>query len=242
MHGRALRQVGLPLAMLLAALAPVAADAATVPGVPRGVTASALDSAAKVTWRPPLDGGGSPLAGYDVRVVETGRVVAVPGGGAASTTIGSLSNGVSYTFVVRARNAAGPGPWSAPSAAVVPTRPNIVLVVTDDQRFDSMGHLPATNAQPWLRFTRAYVNLPLCCPSRATILTGRYSHHTRVETLRDGAPLDESRTVATMLRAAGYRTGLVGKYLNGYPFGRGHYTPPGWESWVAVEAPRGDVD
>jgi arylsulfatase A-like enzyme len=119
-------------------------------------------------------------------------------------------------------------------AVAVPTRPNLVLIVTDDQRWDSMGQLPRTNAMvSWLRFSKAYVNEPQCCPSRATIFTGRYSHHTGVETLADGPRLDESRTIATMLRGAGYRTGLFGKYLNGYPFRRGLYVPPGWDRFSA---------
>ena len=86
-----------------------------------------------------------------------------------------------------------------------------------------------------MTFEESFVNDPQCCPSRATILTGRTTQHTRVETLRDGAKLDEKRTVATMLDAAGYQTAFFGKYLNNYPFGRGHYVPPGWDRFVAYE-------
>jgi arylsulfatase A-like enzyme len=115
-------------------------------------------------------------------------------------------------------------------------RPNIVLIVTDDQRWDSMVDLPATTALGgWMTFAESFVNDPQCCPSRATILTGRTTQHTKVETLVDGDRLDEKRTVATMLDAAGYRTAFFGKYLNGYPFGRGHYVPPGWDRFVAYE-------
>ncbi|GIU89461.1 MAG: hypothetical protein KatS3mg010_0560 [Acidimicrobiia bacterium] len=107
--------------------------------------------------------------------------------------------------------------------------PNIVVIVTDDQRWDSLDHMPRLSARTdWARFEQAFVELPQCCPSRATFLTGRYAHHTGVETLRDGEDLDESRTIATMLDDAGYRTGFIGKYLNGFPFGD-PYVPPGWD-------------
>jgi N-acetylglucosamine-6-sulfatase len=125
------------------------------------------------------------------------------------------------------------------------SRPNIVVVLTDDQTFDSLPHRPAVMPylqrqienphSGWTWFPNAFVNTPLCCPSRATILTGRYSHHTGVEGNDEGARLDESSTIATWLHDAGYRTALVGKYLNGYPFGRGPYTPPGWDHFLGKE-------
>jgi N-acetylglucosamine-6-sulfatase len=115
-----------------------------------------------------------------------------------------------------------------------PRRPNVVLIVTDDQRWDSVDQMPALSAAPeWARFSNAFVDEPQCCPSRASILTGRYPQNTGVETNRDGADLNEKRTIATMLERAGYRTALYGKYLNGYPLGRGLYVPPGWDDFVA---------
>jgi N-acetylglucosamine-6-sulfatase len=115
-------------------------------------------------------------------------------------------------------------------------KPNIVLIVADDMRADALGEMPRLNKRPgWARFSQAFVEEPQCCPSRATILTGRYSHHTKVQTLLDGELLDERRTVATLLRKGGYHTGFYGKYLNGYPFGRGHYVPPGWDEFGAYE-------
>jgi N-acetylglucosamine-6-sulfatase len=127
------------------------------------------------------------------------------------------------------------------SAAIIPgaeakatTKPNIVFILTDDQRWDSMDQMPQLDAAPeWAHFSNAFVDEPQCCPSRASILTGRYPQHTRVETLRDGKDMNDKRTIATMLHDAGYRTGLYGKYLNGYPFGRKPYTPPGWDDFVA---------
>jgi uncharacterized repeat protein (TIGR01451 family) len=141
--------------------------------------------------------------------------------------------------------AAGGQPGTtAQRAHRAPTRPNIVLILTDDQTLDAldpgapvvMPRLVAELADPaqgWIDFRNFFFNNPLCCPSRATILTGRYSHHTGVEDNANGSLLDESDTVATWLDAAGYRTGMIGKYLNDYPFGRGDYKPPGWDYWAA---------
>ena len=123
----------------------------------------------------------------------------------------------------------------APGQTLV--RPNILLILTDDQTVESLtsATMPYTKGRAdWVRFSNAILNVALCCPSRATILTGRYSHHTGIEA-NNGAKFNETVTIATALRAGGYRTGLIGKYLNDYPFGRGHYIPPGWDYWVAFE-------
>jgi arylsulfatase A-like enzyme len=120
------------------------------------------------------------------------------------------------------------------SADAKPSRPNIVFILTDDQRWDSMDQLPMMNAQTeWARFSNMFIEDPQCCPARASILTGRHSDHTHVQTLNDGAKLDDSTTIATMLHDAGYRTALFGKYLNGYPFGARRKTPPGWDTFQA---------
>jgi arylsulfatase A-like enzyme len=121
-------------------------------------------------------------------------------------------------------------------------RPNVIIVLTDDQ---SMGSFPAAMpwlaeqfedpANGWIGFSNAFLQTPLCCPSRATILTGQYSHHTGVQRNHDGELLDESQTLAVWLRDAGYTTGLFGKYLNRYPWDRGPYIPKGWDRWVAKE-------
>jgi arylsulfatase A-like enzyme len=123
---------------------------------------------------------------------------------------------------------------STTAQAKTATKPNVVFILTDDQRWDSMDQMSQLNAAPqWAHFSNAFVDEPQCCPSRAGILTGRYPQHTGVETLRDGKDMNDKRTIATMLHSAGYRTGLYGKYLNGYPFGRKPYTPPGWDDFVA---------
>jgi N-acetylglucosamine-6-sulfatase len=126
---------------------------------------------------------------------------------------------------------------ATPAAAA---RPNIVLILTDDQRWDTVRYMPTVAGKlvgQGVTFANGFVTNPLCCPSRASILTGAYSHTTRV--YRNDGPLggfasfrDES-TLATWLDDAGYRTALIGKYLNGYP---GSYVPPGWDRWVAFRS------
>ena len=119
-----------------------------------------------------------------------------------------------------------------------PQRPDIVLIVTDDQRWDTLGEMPGlrrTVRAHGMTFRNAFVVNPLCCPSRASILTGAYSHTTGVYTNvpPDGgvAAFDDRSTLATWLDDVGYRTGFVGKYLNGYA--KPWYVPPGWARWVA---------
>ena len=120
------------------------------------------------------------------------------------------------------------------------SRPNIVLILTDDQRADTLRYMPIvrrTLGDHGVTFTSAYVVDPLCCPSRATILTGLYSHSTGVYSNdpndpRGGFPaFDDRSTIATWLHDAGYRTGLFGKYLNGYG---SPYVPPGWDRWFGT--------
>ena len=124
-------------------------------------------------------------------------------------------------------------------------RPNILLVLTDDQSLDTLASDPP--AMPWLRsqlqdpnghwlwFPNAVVSTPLCCPSRATILTGRYDVHTGVRDNFGGPALNDANTLPVWLHGAGYTTALVGKYLNNYPFGRAPFVPPGWDRWFAKE-------
>ncbi len=126
-------------------------------------------------------------------------------------------------------------------AAVAPAdeRPNVIIVVTDDQRWDTLDAMPWLQGQlarpgsGWGAFRDAFANTPLCCPARASLLTGRYARHTGVLRNDDADRLDESSTLATWLHDAGYRTALVGKYLNGYPFGDVPYVPRGWDVFVA---------
>jgi arylsulfatase A-like enzyme len=122
-------------------------------------------------------------------------------------------------------------PPAAPPAEAQP-RPNILLVVTDDQRPEetlavmrkTRRWLQATGVQ----FPNAFVTTPLCCPSRASILTGQYAHNHGVKDNQKPFKLDQDATLQRHLQDAGYRTGLVGKYLNGWdPV----TTPPHFDRW-----------
>ena len=131
--------------------------------------------------------------------------------------IGVLLAGV---LVARSHGGAAEAP---PSAAVRPGSPNIILILTDDQRWDSMWAMPKTRhllADHGVQFTNSFVVNSLCCPSRASILTGQYSHGTGVYTnfppLGGYHAFDPTTTIATVLQARGYQTALMGKYLNGY--------------------------
>jgi N-acetylglucosamine-6-sulfatase len=125
----------------------------------------------------------------------------------------------------------------APAVAQPEEPPSVVFIITDDQRWDTLGVMPTVQSELVARgvtFTNAFVVNALCCPSRASILTGRYSHSTGVYANRGTHGgfhvFDDSSTIATWLQARGYRTGLIGKYLNRYD---GAYIPPGWDRWVA---------
>ncbi len=123
---------------------------------------------------------------------------------------------------------------------------NIVVIVTDDQRWDSLWVMSRVQEQlmaPGVTFENAYVSNPLCCPSRASILTGRYSQRTGVYTNLppDGgyAAFDPTPSIATILHRTGYRTALIGKYLNGYTT---RTIPPGWDRWFAFATGDANAD
>jgi N-acetylglucosamine-6-sulfatase len=123
---------------------------------------------------------------------------------------------------------------AGPAAA----RPNVVVLMTDDQTAASLRYMPQTRAllgDNGTTFEQSIASFPLCCPSRATHLTGQYSHNHGV--LHNSGPfggyarLDHANTLPVWLQAAGYRTMHVGRYLNGYDYADG--IPPGWSDWHA---------
>jgi arylsulfatase A-like enzyme len=140
-----------------------------------------------------------------------------------------------------------------------PLRPNILFILSDDQRWDTTDDthspVPGQPIMPGLHselggsgieFVNAFISTPLCCPSRASIYRGQYAHNTGVHSnaganggADDFVPL-EGETVATLLQAAGYRTGFLGKYLNGYGAlwsGDVPHVPPGWDDWGSFKEP-----
>ena len=112
---------------------------------------------------------------------------------------------------------------------------NIVVIMTDDQAANSVPVMRKLMSFPegsWVRFTNAYAEDSLCCPSRSGLLSGQYSHHHGVFNNTMGAKFNDVNALPVWLDKAGYRTGLVGKYLNGYPWDKGTgYIPPGWDSF-----------
>ena len=122
-------------------------------------------------------------------------------------------------------------------------QPNIIVVETDDQAEGMLQAMPTVQSRiidRGVRFENSFVNFPLCCPSRATFLTGQYAHNHRVlgNTFPTGGfqkfqHLYGDNNLAVWLQSRGYRTALVGKYLNGFGANGDASVPPGWSRWFS---------
>jgi len=111
--------------------------------------------------------------------------------------------------------------------------PNVLVILTDDQRAETMGVMPKTLrlfGRQGRTFPRAFVTTPLCCPSRASILTGRFAHNHGIEDNGTSA-LAHDTTLQRYLSDAGYQTGLIGKFLNSWRLER---TPPYFQRWALM--------
>ncbi|MFL5766973.1 MAG: sulfatase [Actinomycetota bacterium] len=131
--------------------------------------------------------------------------------------------------------------------AAAQKKPNVVIILTDDQRYDTLSAMPKVQnllVNRGVQFNQGFVTNSLCCPSRTSILTGNYSHTTGI--WRDNPPFggyetfstngDQQSTLATWLHSDGYNTALFGKYLNGYKDdASASVIPPGWDSWNAFD-------
>jgi len=149
---------------------------------------------------------------------------------------------------------------AASASAFPPEHPSFVVIQTDDETLDqlytvfnaggidipAMPNTLSMIAGRGITFNRYYVSYPLCCPSRVSLMTGRYAHNTNVRgnVQPNGGYLGfKSRgafthNIATWLQSAGYRTIHIGKFLNGYgdePYDNGTDVPPGWSAWHTVE-------
>ena len=126
---------------------------------------------------------------------------------------------------------------SSRTSQTTTSRPNILLIVTDDQRaaVDTMSAMPKTRAlfeHQGTNYPNFMVATPLCCPSRSSIFSGRYAHNTGVLTNTDADDVqafDQRATIQAYLRAAGYQTGIAGKFFNTWPVGQ---DPPNFDRWA----------
>ncbi|MCB9146100.1 MAG: sulfatase [Anaerolineales bacterium] len=118
-------------------------------------------------------------------------------------------------------------------------RPNIILVMTDDQPYHTVDYMPFVKTElikNGVQFENGVVTTPLCCPSRSSILSGQYAHNHNVLTntlpLGGATKFDPSLSFSILMQEVGYRTAYFGKYLNNYedvqPYGA---MPPGWDVW-----------
>jgi N-acetylglucosamine-6-sulfatase len=131
----------------------------------------------------------------------------------------------------------------AAAAHAAGPKPNIIFILTDDMALRDAAQMPKLQslvAAQGVTFTNYFVTDSLCCPSRSSILRGEFvhDHQTLGNQPPDGgfekfhALGNEKSTIGTWLKAAGYRTALMGKYLNGYPNTVAqNYVPPGWDEW-----------
>jgi arylsulfatase A-like enzyme len=127
---------------------------------------------------------------------------------------------------------------------VIPTRasadrphPNVLVIITDDQPLDTEWATPRTFH--WLAgqgtdLAHGFATTPLCAPSRASIFTGQYAHNHGVRSNGHSAKLDHHGTVQRYLRQAGYRTGIYGKFLNGWNV---QDAPPHFDEWGVLARP-----
>jgi arylsulfatase A-like enzyme len=131
---------------------------------------------------------------------------------------------------------------------VVQGKPNVVMILVDDMRADDLRYMVNTRrliGGEGVTFANSFSPYPWCCPARASILSGQYTHNHRVFSIYPPyafPAFDDSSTLATALQDAGYSTIMLGKYLNGYgglprpgaDTGHSvHYVPPGWTDWRA---------
>ena len=179
-------------------------------------------------------------------VVSAAVIVAHPAlvGGTASAH-GQDSRGPHHTG--HASLIGSPAGQEIPAGSPAGQHPNIVFVLTDDLSMDLLRYMPAVQAleRRGITFSNYFVSDSLCCPSRASIFTGNYPHDTDIWTntsptggfaLFDGLN-EQLHTFNNVLYHDGYRTAMMGKYLNGYLMNPlvssavDRFIPTGWSEW-----------
>lgn len=144
---------------------------------------------------------------------------------AAGVAVAVLAVGV--VAVAAARGAGGPTDRTASA-----DRPNVLVIVTDDARAETLEAMPKTRrwiADAGVTYTNGFATTPSCCPSRASIFSGRYVHNHGVLRQQLGDRLDQTTTLASELQGAGYATAMAGKFLNRWPLER---PPPGFDRYA----------
>ena len=124
---------------------------------------------------------------------------------------------------------------AAPKQPMVAPPPNVLIIITDDQSLGMMRVMPKTVryfGRGGERFTHFFDTTPVCCPSRASVFTGRYAHNHHVLTLQDGNRLAQGTTIQRYLEEAGYQTAMAGKYLNLWDIAR---PPPYFTKWALFD-------
>jgi arylsulfatase A-like enzyme len=152
-------------------------------------------------------------------------------------------------LTLAACSTAGKQEHAAPAKLHMGERPNIVFVLTDDLSRNLVRYMPEVQKmeKDGTSLQNYFVTNSLCCPSRATTFTGKLPHNTHIFSNAgdDGGFAafhsrgEEKQTFATSLQSAGYRTALMGKYLNRYNpraklGGRKPFVPPGWSQWAVT--------
>jgi arylsulfatase A-like enzyme len=169
-------------------------------------------------------------------------------GGSASSS-GGREQGVGGQPSAGGASAAGAGTTTdggeagSAGASNAATPINVIFVLTDDLSWNLVKYMPHVQEmqRQGLTFSRYFVTDSLCCPSRSSIFTGKFPHNTGVFT--NDAPnggydgflkrKNQLSTFATALSAAGYRTGMMGKYLNLYKVSMA--PDPGWSYWAVAD-------
>ena len=135
-------------------------------------------------------------------------------------------------------------PAARPSTAQKAKRPNVVVVMTDDQTVEDLEVMAATKRAIGGRgvsFANSFVSYPLCCPSRATFFSGQYAHNHGVMGIDPPTGgygrFDKFNSLPVWMRQAGYYTGHIGKFLNGYGADTPADVPPGWTEWKGAVDP-----
>lgn len=219
------------------------------PNVPSQLSASPRGATRiDLTWSPSTDDVG--VVGYTIyRALDSAPFAAVGTSGVPSFIDSGLTPETSYSYVVDAFDAAGNR--SDVSETVIATTglgsetpPNVVLILTDDQPADTIDRMPVLQTHlvgKGVDFTNGVVSNSLCCPSRTSILRGQYSHTTGI--YDNGKPFGgygsfrsfglQRSTLGAWLDGAGYRTGYMGKLMNGYS---AKDVLPGFDYWAGTTA------